>query len=133
MLTQAIDLTARAGAANNGDTAIALDGIKFAIHLFDLQRQFTRWRQHQYPHTGSRRCGDPLNDGKKKGGCLARAGFGTTNQILAAEDNRDRLSLDWCWFGISERFAAPHLRGRQSQLRKIHKLLSVTPSETQSV
>ena len=45
--------------------------------------------------------------------------------VLAAKDNRDALFLDRCWFGVSERLAAPHLSGRQSQLRKIHKLLLI--------
>ena len=66
---------------------------------------------------------DPLNDGKEKSGGFAGAGFGTADQVLAAENDRNCLSLNRCRFVVSERLARAYLRSGKSQLRKIHKFL----------
>src|SRR6185503_17193115 len=51
------------------------------------------------------------------------AGFGAADNVSAAEDDRNRLSLNRCRFVISERLASAQLRRRKSQLRKIHRVL----------
>jgi hypothetical protein len=83
-------------AADHEHALVGFQVIELDVVLLDLERQFSRGRKHEHTNAGARLGAEVLNDGEKKRGCLAGAGFGTPDYILALEDEWDSFDLYWC-------------------------------------
>ena len=99
-----ICLARHARAADERDTARrVLLREERAIAGFDLGRQFPCRGKHEQADARSRLLRHALNNRQQERGGFAGSGLGATDQIGTAENNRNRLCLNWCWFGVSKR------------------------------
>ena len=98
---QAFDLRHGADAAVDGQAAEAALLAQLLEGGMGLFSQLTRGREHEHAQFAARTVLQPLQDGQRKGCCLAGAGLGQAQQVATLKEGCNCLALDGCGGGIT--------------------------------
>ena len=98
--------------------------------FLDLDRELAGRREDQRAHRMPRRRGarvrhrqEPLQDRQREAGGLAGAGLGAAHDVLAGEDDGDRLRLDRRGRGVAGLVHGPQQVGRRPSSAKLVALM----------
>ncbi len=128
------DLVVFAHAAVNGNAAHPALSAQADNGIVDLFGEFPRRGENQSAHLSRRAFGQPLQYGQDEGCRLAGAGLCQAHDIAPLEHDRNCLTLNGGWCGVTNRLDGGGDMGIERKLFEIQKVLlgSIEPSCTLS-